>query len=416
MPAATPVTSPLALTVAAVVLLLNHVIARPVRTFPAESFVVAVSCTVPPTAMLPLAGLTVTEATGTRATVMLAVPLFPSLVAVMVAEPVALPVTSPLEITVAAVVLLLDQAIARPVRTFPAESFVVALSCFVAPTNRLAVAGLTVTEATGTSATATVTVAVALFPSLVAVIVAAPAATPITSPVASTPAMAALLVAQVMVRPARELPFASSGVAVSRSVPPTRTVEDAGFTTTDITGTGGTATTVTSAESLRLALVATMRADPTPSPCAMPVPETLAIAEAEVVQFTACGALLFDMTTVAVNCTLSPMRSVSCEGLTATDTTPKSGLSGFVGCSQAQSTATVATATRTQVVGKRMRPSGGSRVTSGGSTGVARGSACGSLGALRPRLSPGLPLSSLPAGRGDPAELQVSQLLRNETA
>src|SRR6266567_3785717 len=300
--------------------------------------------------------------------------------------PAATPVTSPVALTVAVDVLLLAQVMERPVRVFPAESFVVAMSWIVPPTTMLPLAGLTVTEATGT----TVTLAVPLFPSLVAVIVAGPAATPITSPVASTPAMAALLVAQVMVRPARELPFASSGVAVSRSVPPTRTVEDAGFTTTDITGTGGTETTVTSAESLRFALVAKMRADPTPSPCAMPVPETLAIAEAEVVQFTACGALLFDMTTVAVNCTLSPMRSVSCEGLTATDTTPKSGLSGFVGCSQAQSTATVATATRTQVVGKRMRPSGGSRVTSGGSTGVARGTACGSLGALRPRLSAAL--------------------------
>src|SRR6266566_5087348 len=211
MPAATPVTSPLALTVAAVVLLLNHVIARPVRTFPAESFVVAVSCTLPPTAMLPLAGLTVTEATGTRATVMLAVPLFPSLVAVMVAEPVALPVTSPLEITVAAVVLLLDQAIARPVRTFPAESFVVAISWIVPPTTMLPLAGLTVTEATGTSATATVTVAVALFPSLVAVIVAAPAATPVTSPVALPVAVDVLLHARVMERPVRVFPAESFG-------------------------------------------------------------------------------------------------------------------------------------------------------------------------------------------------------------
>ena len=46
-------------------------------------------------------GLTVTEATGTSATVTADVPLFPSLVAVMVADPAASAVTSPLPLTVA---------------------------------------------------------------------------------------------------------------------------------------------------------------------------------------------------------------------------------------------------------------------------------------------------------------------------
>src|SRR6266480_3066989 len=82
----------------------------------------------------------------------------------------------------------------------------------------LAVAGLTVTEATGTLVT--VMADVPLCPSLVAVIVAEPAATLVTSPLAETVATAALLVAQVTVRPLRAVPFASFGVAFFLIVPP----------------------------------------------------------------------------------------------------------------------------------------------------------------------------------------------------
>jgi len=56
---------------------------------------------------------------------------------------------------------------------------------------------------------------VPLCPSLVAVIVAAPAATPVTKPLAETVATAALLVAQVTTRPLRAVPFASFAVAVN---------------------------------------------------------------------------------------------------------------------------------------------------------------------------------------------------------
>src|SRR5437588_1783362 len=76
-------------------------------------------------------------------------PLFPSLVAVIVAEPAAFAVTRPLTLMVATVVPLLTHVIVRPVSTFPAESLVVTDSCAVWPTTRLFDAGLTVTEATG---------------------------------------------------------------------------------------------------------------------------------------------------------------------------------------------------------------------------------------------------------------------------
>ena len=103
--------------------------------------------------MLAVAGLTVTEATGTLVTVMADVPLCPSLVAVIVAEPAATLVTSPLAETVATAALLVAQVTVRPLRAVPFASFGVAVNCVVAPTVRLAVAGLTVTDATGTLVT-----------------------------------------------------------------------------------------------------------------------------------------------------------------------------------------------------------------------------------------------------------------------
>src|SRR5439155_4314339 len=110
----------------------------------------AMDCCVPPTVGRAVAGLTATEAAGTFETEMEAVPLWPSLVAVMVAEPAALAPTSPLPFTVATPELLFVQEMVRPVSGFPFASFGVAMSCCVPPTVRLAVAGLTATEATRT--------------------------------------------------------------------------------------------------------------------------------------------------------------------------------------------------------------------------------------------------------------------------
>jgi hypothetical protein len=69
---------------------------------------------VAPTAIDTDVGATVTVVTtggggGLAVTVTLDVPLFPELVAVIVAEPAATPVTTPLELTVAATALLVDQ-------------------------------------------------------------------------------------------------------------------------------------------------------------------------------------------------------------------------------------------------------------------------------------------------------------------
>src|SRR5947207_3629870 len=157
-PAPAPLTSPLPLTVATAVVLLPHVTTRPLRAVPFASRGVAVSCTVAPCWTLADAGVTVTDATGTFDTVTTAVPLCPSLVAVIVAAPVATAVTSPLPFTLATAPLLDCQVMTRPVNGFPLASRGVAVSCVVSPICTVGAAGLTVTAATGATQPATVTV------------------------------------------------------------------------------------------------------------------------------------------------------------------------------------------------------------------------------------------------------------------
>jgi hypothetical protein len=75
-----------------------------------------------------------------------ALPFFPSLVAVIDADPTAIPVANPLPLTVATAALLVAQVTTRPVSGLPFASFGVAVSCTVCATTTLADAGLTVTE------------------------------------------------------------------------------------------------------------------------------------------------------------------------------------------------------------------------------------------------------------------------------
>src|SRR5690349_1568038 len=79
-------------------------------------------------------------------TVTVALPLCPSLVAVIVADPAAAPLTKPLPFTVATAVLLLDHVTVRPDSGFPLASFGVAVSCTVPLTWTDAAGGLTLTR------------------------------------------------------------------------------------------------------------------------------------------------------------------------------------------------------------------------------------------------------------------------------
>jgi hypothetical protein len=80
-------------------------------TFPRASFTVALSGNVAPTSTDPEVGETVTLVTtgATAVTVIAAVPTFPDDVAVIVAEPAATPLTTPLAFTVADAALFVDQ-------------------------------------------------------------------------------------------------------------------------------------------------------------------------------------------------------------------------------------------------------------------------------------------------------------------
>ena len=181
--------------------------------------------------------VTATVATGMVAAAMVsaAVPLLPSLVAVIVAAPPPAARTSPVMLSTVATAGALDvQRTWRPVSAAPAESRVSAASRSVSPVRRLAVAGVTSTLDTGTSCTASVVVAV--FPSAAAVMVALPAATPVTTPFASTRAMLSADDVQVTARPLSVLPAASLGAATSVIVRPTNTVPLAGVSATLPTG------------------------------------------------------------------------------------------------------------------------------------------------------------------------------------
>src|SRR5438093_4059984 len=87
--------------------------------------------------------------TGCAVTVIAALPLRPSLVAVIVAEPSAAPVTSPVADTLTTSGAPLAHVTARPTNGLPLASLGVAVSCTVPPTATPALAGVTSTEATG---------------------------------------------------------------------------------------------------------------------------------------------------------------------------------------------------------------------------------------------------------------------------
>src|SRR5213080_2136811 len=317
-PGATAVTRRLPLTVATAVFPLAHVITRPPSAFPLASFGVAVSCTVCPCGIATVGGVTATDATGTLATVTDAVPLCPSLVAVIVAAPGATAVTRPLPLTVATALFPLAHVITRPPRAFPLASCGVAVSCTVCPCGIVTAGGVTATAATGTLAT--VTDAVPLCPSLVAVIVAAPGATAVTRPLPLTVATALFPLAHVITRPPRAFPLASCGVAVSCTVCPCGIVTVGGVTATAATGT---LATVTDAVPLCPSLVAVIVAAPGATAVTRPLPLTVATALFPLAHVITRPPRAFPLAScgVAVSCTVCPCGIVTAGGVTATAAT-----------------------------------------------------------------------------------------------
>src|ERR1700688_135363 len=128
-----------------------------------------------------------------------------------------------------------------------------------------------VIDATGTGMT--VMAAAALWPPLVAVIVATPAATPVARPLTETVARLGLLEVQVTTRPLNGLPFPSLGVAASCVVCPMITLAESGVTVTDVTGAG---VTVIASAALWPPLVAVTVAVPAATPVTSPLADAVA--------------------------------------------------------------------------------------------------------------------------------------------
>jgi hypothetical protein len=219
VPAARAVTRPAALIDATLVVPDVQTIDRPVRTLLFASLRMAVAWVVPPTVSDGEAIDTVIVATGARATVTVAEPVLPSLVAVMVLVPAARAVTTPSELTDATLLVPELHAMGRPVRTLLFASLSVAVAWVVAPTVMDEEARETATLATGTLLT--VRAAEPLCPSLVAVMLHVPTPTEVTIPEGPTVATAALLVDQATDRPINTLLLASFRVALACVVAPT---------------------------------------------------------------------------------------------------------------------------------------------------------------------------------------------------
>ena len=185
--AAAPTTPPL-VTVAIDVFELDHTSVRPDSGRPLTSSTVAVMVSDCPTVIFGAGEVRTTRSAGAGVTVTVAVPDFPSLVAVIVAVPDVTPVTRPELETVATATLLLDHVTTRPVVTAPVTSRTTAESCVLEFSTTEAVCGCTVTVPTPKLETATL--AMPTFPSTVAEIWTVPAATAVTTPVADTVATA----------------------------------------------------------------------------------------------------------------------------------------------------------------------------------------------------------------------------------
>jgi hypothetical protein len=208
---------------------------------------------------------------------------------------------------------------ARPTSVLPPASFTVAVSCTVVPTTTDGLGGATVTVATGGGVT--VTLAVPFTPSLVAVIVAGPpAATPVTRPLLETVATELSELVHVTLRPVSIPPSASSGVALSCTVPPAA-----------IEGVGGvTATDATGAEIVMLAwpvtpplLAVIVTGPPALTPVTSPPLDTVATAVFADVHVTVAPVTGSPLASrgVAVSWAVCPARIVVLDGATSIDAT-----------------------------------------------------------------------------------------------
>ena len=172
-------------------------------------------------------------------TVIATVALRPSTVAVMVADPAAMAVMAPADVTVATAALLELQLTTLPTAGVPSANAMDGAMVSVSPISSARAVTSSVREATRR---AIVTVLVALTEPIVAVMVEEPTAMAFTRPEVDTVAMVGALEVHVVLR-TPVVPSDSVAVADSASESPSTNAAVAGVTDTDVTvttgGTGG---------------------------------------------------------------------------------------------------------------------------------------------------------------------------------
>ena len=213
---------------------------RPRITLPLASCAIAVNgCASPRASSVADAGVTTTEVM-TCATERVAVPTTPAAVAVIVTEPGARPVASPVASTVAIAGSDELQVNVWPATGRPFPSSATAPYCCSKLTLASAAdAGLTTTDLT---ICATASVAVPETPLAAAVIMAVPFPIAVTTPLGSTRATSVLSDVHANGCPEMTLPFASRAVAEKRCVSPSASsAAEAGVTTTCATAPADTA-------------------------------------------------------------------------------------------------------------------------------------------------------------------------------
>ncbi len=317
-PAARPVTSPVADTVATAVLLLDQDTLVPARAIPSES--VAVSCTEPPIGIAAVLGRMVSvgaDAVAAAVTVIAAVAVRPPACAVIVAAPAAMPVTSPVDDTATVLGLPLLQMTALTGSALPAASFAATESCSAVPTVSVAALGTTVSVGpVATTALVTVMTAKVLCGPAMAVMVVEPTARPLTSPVDDTLAVLVLLVIQVTVSFVSTLPSPSFTVALNCTVVPTGTEAELGVTVT----LAMAGTTLTATVAVFPSLVTVMVAEPTPTARITPLAFTVAFSVSLLVKVIARPVRTVPVALVSVHPSgcVEPTASVVEVGVTAT--------------------------------------------------------------------------------------------------
>ena len=238
----------------------------------------------------------------------------PSLVAVIVTVPDVKTVTRPDALTDATVGADDVNVVARPVIGVPSAAAIVVVNCTVVPVAAAEAAGDSEIVATGANG-ATVTFAVAVFPSVVRLIVAVPKATPVSKPVLDTVTTVGADDVNVKGRPRIKPPLASVVAYTNCTLWPGGNTPLSG---TMLAVEIGELPTI-AAKPLTLSTLAKIDVDPALSTVTKPVAETVAMVGSadDHTKFLPDTAPPATSNADAASCCVAPIRKSVTRGVTA---------------------------------------------------------------------------------------------------